>query len=226
MPFRGFGGYRRAGDFRGVRYRSVRRGDLADMAPDFSDVEGGNSVFGGPTEDSGGWMDAGAGLSSDGGLPGSDSTPLPDLSDMPSDFSGSPGLDLASWGIQIGGPNVQAPITVTPGTKMPGGTSSGIPTTTTVLPPGMGGYGTGHLSAAKRRTLAAFQTGRAHVVTRRVSSWLARDSRRMNPGNMHALRRAIHRASAFKHYASKVLKFTNPSPHARVKFKFHRRRRK
>lgn len=53
-----------------------------------------------------------------------------------------------------------------------------------------------------------------------------RSRRRMNPGNFRALRRAMHRLTAFERAARHVIKFTHPKPNARVKFKFRRRRRK
>ena len=50
--------------------------------------------------------------------------------------------------------------------------------------------------------------------------------RRMNPGNFKALRRAMRRLKIFEHAARRVVTFTHPKPHARVKFKFNRRRRR
>jgi hypothetical protein len=48
----------------------------------------------------------------------------------------------------------------------------------------------------------------------------------MNPGNFKALRRAMRRLKIFEHAARRVVTFTHPKPHARVKFKFNRRRRR
>ena len=50
--------------------------------------------------------------------------------------------------------------------------------------------------------------------------------RRMNPGNFKALGRAMRRLTAFERRARHVVQFTHPPAHARVKFKFHRRRKK
>lgn len=50
--------------------------------------------------------------------------------------------------------------------------------------------------------------------------------RRMNPGNFKALRRSMRRLTAFEHAARRVIKFTHPRPGARVKWKFHRRKKR
>jgi len=49
---------------------------------------------------------------------------------------------------------------------------------------------------------------------------------RMNPGNFKALRRSMRRLAAFERAARHVIKFTHPRPHARVKFKFPKRRKR
>ena len=68
--------------------------------------------------------------------------------------------------------------------------------------------------------------GSTHTAVRRVSSWQVRDARRMNVFNRKAAHRALHRIGGLERAMRHIVHFTHPAPHARVKFKFHRRRRK
>ena len=53
-----------------------------------------------------------------------------------------------------------------------------------------------------------------------------RKRRRMNPCNIHALRRSIRRAHSFSRIARKVLRFTSPRPpKGRMTFRVHRKKR-
>ncbi len=53
-----------------------------------------------------------------------------------------------------------------------------------------------------------------------------RRRRRMNPCNIHALRRSIRRAHSFSRIARKVLRFTSPRPpKGRMTFRVHRKKR-
>lgn len=87
---------------------------------------------------------------------------------------------------------------------------------------GGGGSALGSVAAA----------GAAAVGSKTIRKKLARliggggRRRRMNPGNFKALRRSMHRLQVFERAARKVVHFTHPKPTARVKFRFHRRRKR
>jgi len=50
----------------------------------------------------------------------------------------------------------------------------------------------------------------SHTAVRRVDSWEVKGTRRMNPLNPHALRRALRRASGFAHLVSKSVQLVKP----------------
>lgn len=219
MPFRGMGGYRRApmGDFRGFPGAYRLAGDFTDLgSPDISLADSPDAT------------------NLDGFSPTVDTGASPDFSDVTGGSSTVP-VDTSSGGF----PSIPSlpPISaLTSGLfgGTGGGGSQGMPGSGAALAgssgvtalAGPGVARAGGLTKRQAATARAYLAGHAHVVHRKLDSWLVRDSRRMNPGNMHALRRSMHRMKSFEHFARGCIKFTHPRPGARVKWAFHRRRKR
>ncbi len=86
--------------------------------------------------------------------------------------------------------------------------------------------GAASLAAPAAKAAARLMGKRLGLRGGRVTGGVRVGGRRMNPGNFKALRRSMRRLTAFERAARHVIHFTHPKPTARVKFKFHRRRRK
>lgn len=241
MPFRGFGGYRSPmGDYGGGGHRVGRFGmayigDLsdigvdqlgggADIQPDDPSAYGATDTYDVPTDP--GNESQGIDTSQTvGQLAGPDYGPTySGGSGSGSGLSGALGAIarttrgvLDNYGnVQVGGPNVGVgPVGVgaMPGSGNPG---AGIP--------GVGAMARGGASMSYARH--GYQPKAPHLATRRVTSWMVRGSRRMNPLNVKALRRGMSRMKAFEHIAKKMVHFTRPAKHASVKFRFPRRKKR
>lgn len=84
----------------------------------------------------------------------------------------------------------------------------------------------GGAAATAGAAIAAARTLRGHkVVQTAAGPMIMRHHRRMNPCNIHALRRGLRRASAFERIAKRVLHITSPRKHVSG-FKLPHRRKK
>lgn len=83
----------------------------------------------------------------------------------------------------------------------------------------------GGAAATAGGAVLARKLGSHHIVQTAAGTVIMRRHRRMNPCNIHALRRGLRRASAFERIAKRVLHITSPRKHVHG-FKLPNRRKK